>query len=207
MIMIVKQQQEQQEDEKDITAAISNSNNTSCCHPELASISRTKIRGVLAILKQAEIVIKSGIVGQAVQLSLDKKITSFMILRERHDKFLHDYIVDNFMNIPNQLQDELSWPQQCQQQQGQGQEEQDPRVIKMTMFLQHFEVIANQKYHELYPNGHEYSPCSSTSTSTRSSVSSTAGATCSGSSSAALVTIHPVAAVAAIIDEVDVVNG
>lgn len=73
-------------------------------------VSKTKVRGVLAILKQGELVTKSSSsMGDAVQLYLTEDINSFERLRERHDHFLVSYMMENMLNIPEGLYGEIVW--------------------------------------------------------------------------------------------------
>lgn len=107
------------------------------------AVSRTKVRGVLAILKQAEIIQKCGVVGEAVQLYLDEKITNFGMLRERHDKFLKDYMLENFMNIPEEYRAELLWQIDDKKRQD--------RLVIVGALVGQLQVIANQKRELRFP--------------------------------------------------------
>lgn len=73
------------------------------------NVSKTKIRGVLAILKQGELIVKGGALGEAVQMQLEEGIDSFGELRDRHDRFLLGYMVENMMDIPEELKGEVIW--------------------------------------------------------------------------------------------------
>lgn len=73
------------------------------------NVSKTKIRGVLAILKQGELVVKEGALGEAVQMQLEEGIDSFGELRDRHDRFLSGYMIENMMDIPEELKGEVLW--------------------------------------------------------------------------------------------------
>jgi hypothetical protein len=77
---------------------------------ELEHISKTKLRGVLAILKQGDLVMKHGAVGEPVQLNLGEEIDTFSDLRDQHDRFLNSYMVENLLNIPIVLKNEIMWP-------------------------------------------------------------------------------------------------
>ncbi len=107
-------------------------------------VSRTKVRGVLAILKQAEIIQKCGVVGEAVQLYLDEKITNFGMLRERHDKFLKDYMLENFMNVPDEYKAELMWQIDEKKRQD--------RLLIVGALVEQLQVIANQKCQARFPH-------------------------------------------------------
>ncbi len=73
------------------------------------NVSKTKIRGVLAVLKQGEVLVKGGSLGEAVQMQWVDGIESFGDLRERHDRFLLGYMVENMMNIAEELKGEVVW--------------------------------------------------------------------------------------------------
>ena len=85
--------------------------------PEVESVSKTKVRGVLAILKQAEFVGKCGELGEAVQLYLTEEMDSFGKLRERHDKFLQAYMVENLLHVPEELLGEMVWQVSAEEKQ------------------------------------------------------------------------------------------
>ncbi len=72
-------------------------------------VSKTKVRGVLAILKQGQLVTKVGTMGDAVQLFLREDIDTFGRLRDRHDHFLLSYMMENLLNIPEDLMGEIVW--------------------------------------------------------------------------------------------------
>jgi len=75
------------------------------------------VRGVLAILKQAELVGKCGELGEAVQLYLTEEMDSFGKLRERHDKFLQAYMVENLLHVPEELLGEMVWQVSAEEKQ------------------------------------------------------------------------------------------
>eukprot|EP01036_Dinobryon_divergens_P027985 gene27985-36856_t len=76
---------------------------------QLELVSKTKVRGVLALLKHGELLITQGEEGEPVRLYLARGIGSFKDLRERHDIFLHRYISEHKMFIPAVLRSELIW--------------------------------------------------------------------------------------------------
>ena len=81
--------------------------------PEVEYLSKSKVRGVLAILKQAELVGKcsgEGLGEQlAVQLYLVEGVDRFEKLREGHDRFLQAYMVENLLHMPEELRGEVVW--------------------------------------------------------------------------------------------------
>lgn len=73
-------------------------------------VSKTKVRGVLAILKQADMVLKSGVLtGDAVLLQVDPQIHNFDLFRDRHDQFLHRYMTENMTQLPEEMKAEILW--------------------------------------------------------------------------------------------------
>ena len=61
----------------------------------LESVTKTKVRGVLALLKHANVLETCGSEGQPVQLSLNPAITSFTSLRTAHDAYLTVFCSNN----------------------------------------------------------------------------------------------------------------
>jgi hypothetical protein len=76
---------------------------------QLEPVSKTKIRGVLALLKHGELLITQGEYGEPVRLFLAPGIETFKDLRERHDAFLSSYMIDHHLFIPAVLRTELVW--------------------------------------------------------------------------------------------------
>ena len=81
----------------------------SCSISQLEHVSKTKVRGVLALLKHGELLITQGEDGEPVRLYLAQGIESFKDLREKHDTFLSKYILDHHLFIPSVLKTELIW--------------------------------------------------------------------------------------------------
>lgn len=75
----------------------------------IENVSKTKIRGVLALLKHGEMLLTQGIEGEPVRLSLAPGIDTFKELRERHDAFLHRYIIEHHLFVPTVLKSEIIW--------------------------------------------------------------------------------------------------
>ena len=76
---------------------------------QLDHVSKTKVRGVLALLKHGELLITQGEEGEPVRLYLAQGIGSFKDLRERHDSFLNRYMSEHKIFIPVILKSELIW--------------------------------------------------------------------------------------------------
>lgn len=85
--------------------AVKESNHVS----QLDSVSKTKVRGVLALLKHGELLVTQGSEGEPVRLYLAYGINSFKELRERHDAFLNRYMIEHHLFIPAILKSELVW--------------------------------------------------------------------------------------------------
>jgi hypothetical protein len=54
----------------------------------MESVTKTKVRGVLALLKHANVLETCGTEGQPVQLSLNVGIANYVTLRNAHDAYL-----------------------------------------------------------------------------------------------------------------------
>jgi hypothetical protein len=76
---------------------------------QLQGVSKTKIRGVLALLKHGEMLITHGNEGNPVRLYLAKGINSFKDLRERHDAFILKYMLEHHLFMPAILKSEIIW--------------------------------------------------------------------------------------------------
>lgn len=76
---------------------------------QLQGVSKTKVRGVLALLKHGDLLITHGAEGNPVRLFLAKGINSFKDLRERHDAFLLKYMLEHHLFMPGILKSELVW--------------------------------------------------------------------------------------------------
>ena len=60
---------------------------------------------------------KCGELGEAVQLYLTEEMDSFGKLRERHDKFLQAYMVENLLHVPEELLGEMVWQVSAEEKQ------------------------------------------------------------------------------------------
>lgn len=76
---------------------------------QLEGVSKTKVRGVLALLKHGELLITQGSEGEPVRLFLAPGIESFRDLRKKHDVFLNRYMAEHHLFIPAVLRSELVW--------------------------------------------------------------------------------------------------
>lgn len=76
---------------------------------QLETVSKTKVRGVLALLKHGEMLVTHGAEGEPVRLHLAPNINSFRDLRERHDSFLSRYMDEHHLYLPAILKCELVW--------------------------------------------------------------------------------------------------
>ena len=75
------------------------------------SVSKTKIRGVLALLKHGEMLntSSSGVEGIPVNLILAEYITSYDMLRHCHDQYLLKFSQENRVFLPKYLWNEIIW--------------------------------------------------------------------------------------------------
>jgi hypothetical protein len=76
---------------------------------KLDHVSKTKVRGVLALLKHGELLVTQGEEGEPVRLFLARGINSIEDLRVRHDAFITRYMVEHHSFIPAILKSELVW--------------------------------------------------------------------------------------------------
>lgn len=89
----------------DMVMAVRDSNTIT----QLESVSKTKVRGVLALLKHGELLVTHGAEGEPVRLQLAYGISTFKDLRERHDNFLTAYMNEHHIYVPSILKCELVW--------------------------------------------------------------------------------------------------
>jgi hypothetical protein len=82
----------------------------------LEFVSKTKVRGVLALLKHGELLLTEGEEGQPVSLFLPDNIKNFQDLRERHDIFLNQYMLEHHLFVPTTLRNEIIWQNDDQKQ-------------------------------------------------------------------------------------------
>lgn len=75
----------------------------------VSHISKTKVRGLITILKQAEVILKCGALGDTVQLYLNDIVTNFGIVRDRHDQFLIGYMAESVIIIPEEMKGDILW--------------------------------------------------------------------------------------------------
>lgn len=67
--------------------------------PQLEAVTKTKIRGVLAILKHGEIFESHPDLSEPVRLRLAPHITTFESLRLHHDLYLKRYAIYSFVYL------------------------------------------------------------------------------------------------------------
>lgn len=89
----------------DMIVALKDSN----MFPGLESVSKTKIRGVLALLKHSELLLTEGNEGEPVRLYFPGFIQHFHDLRKAHDQFLVKYMLENNVYIPNSIKEKIFW--------------------------------------------------------------------------------------------------
>ena len=78
--------------------------------PEVQPLSKSKVRGVFSILKQAELVVKhTALLEDVVQVYLIPEIDTFEKLRDGHDRYLQHYMVENLLQVPAGLLGEVIW--------------------------------------------------------------------------------------------------
>jgi hypothetical protein len=77
--------------------------------PNMHSVSKTKIRGILALLKHCDVMTTSGVEGLPVNLFLSEGVNSYQCLRERHDSYLLRFIHENHIPMPKDLWVEIVW--------------------------------------------------------------------------------------------------
>ena len=78
--------------------------------PGVESISKTKVRGVFSLLKNAQALETSDGVGEGVRLFMGRGIACFLDFREKHDAFLQKCIIQQHFFIPINSRRELMWP-------------------------------------------------------------------------------------------------
>eukprot|EP01033_Poteriospumella_lacustris_P020669 gene20669-15191_t len=67
---------------------------------ELEMVSKTKVRGILALLKNAHALLATAGQGDSVRLYLGKAVTTFRMFREKHDAFINRCILQQHMFLP-----------------------------------------------------------------------------------------------------------
>jgi hypothetical protein len=76
---------------------------------QLEGISKTKIRGVLAVLKHGQLFLTNDEAGEAVQLCFNHCIQCFKDLREQHDSFINQWMLLNHPFLPINLKSDIIW--------------------------------------------------------------------------------------------------
>ncbi len=76
---------------------------------ELEMVSKTKVRGILALLKNAHALLATAGQGDSVRLYLGKAVTTFRMFREKHDAFINRCILQQHMFLPLTVKVEVLW--------------------------------------------------------------------------------------------------
>jgi hypothetical protein len=76
---------------------------------QLEQVSKTKVRGVLALLKHGEILETQGVEGFPVKLVLSPNVNSFEELRDRHDTYLTLFSQEYRIEVPLHLWADVVW--------------------------------------------------------------------------------------------------
>jgi hypothetical protein len=76
---------------------------------ELEMVSKTKVRGILALLKNAHALLATAGQGDSVRLYLGKAVTTFRMFREKHDAFINRCILQQHMFLPLTVKAEVLW--------------------------------------------------------------------------------------------------
>ncbi len=76
---------------------------------DMASVSKTKLRGILALLKNAHALLATAGQGDSVRLYLGKAVTTFRMFREKHDAFINRCILQQHMFLPLTVKVEVLW--------------------------------------------------------------------------------------------------
>jgi hypothetical protein len=76
---------------------------------QLEGISKTKIRGVLAVLKHGLLFLTNDEAGEAVHLCFSNSIQCFKDLREQHDSFINQWMLLNHPFLPISLKSDIIW--------------------------------------------------------------------------------------------------
>lgn len=77
--------------------------------PEFNEVSKTKFRGIIALLRHCNALIVENLSPQAIQLIFDPQISSFTDLRKFHDEFLLDYATKNQVELSDIAKKEMLW--------------------------------------------------------------------------------------------------
>lgn len=76
---------------------------------ELDTVSKTKVRGILALLKHGELLTTRGLDGEPIRLVLTPGINTFRDFRDRHDMFLTRFMVEHQITMPPTDMAEVVW--------------------------------------------------------------------------------------------------
>jgi hypothetical protein len=76
---------------------------------QLEGISKTKIRGVLAVFKHAQLFLTNADEAEIVPLCFNNSIQCFKDLREQHDSFINQWMLLNHLFVPINLKSDIIW--------------------------------------------------------------------------------------------------
>lgn len=113
---------------------------------EMEAVSKTKVRGILALLKHGEMVTARGQEGEAIRLTLTPGIHSFRDLRDRHDAFLSRFMMEHQIFVPILVRAEVVWYLDTK--------EKDERLVFMERVLSllhaYFSSTSSNRHHHHY---------------------------------------------------------
>ena len=97
------------------------------------SISKTKVRGVLALLKHAEVLVSQGVgEGQPVQLRLSSSINTFDDVRKKLDLFLLAFSTEFETKVPLDLWPQIIWSNSNRAQ----------RLVDSLLLVEHLQSVS-----------------------------------------------------------------
>lgn len=76
---------------------------------EMEMVSKTKVRGILALLKNSHALLATAGNGDSARLYLGKAVTSFRMFREKHDTFINHCILQQHIFLPVTVKNEVVW--------------------------------------------------------------------------------------------------
>jgi hypothetical protein len=76
---------------------------------DIENVSKTKIRGIFALLKNSHAMVTAGPDGESVRINLGKGITTFRHFREKQDSFISKCVTLQQIFIPYEMKGDLIW--------------------------------------------------------------------------------------------------
>jgi hypothetical protein len=76
---------------------------------DIENVSKTKIRGIFALLKNSHAMVTAGPEGESVRINLGKGITTFRHFREKQDSFISKCVTLQQIFIPYETKGDLIW--------------------------------------------------------------------------------------------------